>query len=456
MYKLFYSPILRTFFQKLSENKISQEILNKENSLIDINMTCIELDTEGYLSFSPADKVEKLLKDQRRRDLNDWDSLENFWYHDMINSDSTYGIWTKSRNQLKIGRFINQLFPDKYTTKEVEDFVNLVKSKQNINDEFQLISGEDIRYWYNDYKYYSNCGDLGNSCMRNEVCQPFFNIYVKNPKCQMLILKRDNLLVGRALIWHINYTGEEFSFEYMMDRVYTNKPSDILKFHEYAKEKGWARKYKNSYSDEYSFVVNEKRYDAKVGFQLEINEYETYPYVDTYKFYNPTTGIIQNYAPDERGFYKLESTHGSYTKWQLRKHSDYYQTTIAESEAIWSERLQDWLYRDETVEVTVGSLEYRGIYPDDHDDIRFDPNLSKYVHNSDCVYSDYYGEYIFKENAEKVYIINSNYQVRRIDWTCINNLKTAKFVEEITNEKFIELKPTLDSAIKLVIITRYD
>ena len=452
MYKLFYSPILRTFFQKFSENKISQKILKKEFSLIETNITCIDLDVEGYLSFIQTDKVEKILKDNRRMSLENYDSLDAFWIQDLNNSESTYGMWTKSRNQIKIGRFVNQLFPNEFSTKEVEDFVNLVKSKQNVKDEFQLVSGEDIRYWYNEAVYYTNCGDLGGSCMREDVRQPYFDIYTKNPKCKMLILKKDNLLVGRSIIWKVDYKSNEINFEYAMDRVYTNKPSDILKFHEYAKENNWARKYKNTYSDELQFVINDNKYDAKVNFQLEINEYEQYPYVDTFKYYNPLTGIIQNYTPDERGFYELKSTSGSYSKWELRKTSRYYQGQIVESQAVWSDRLQDWLYRNDSVEVTIGAEENRGLYPDNHTNIRYEPYLRCYVHINDCVYSEYYREHLLRENAERVYILNSFYQIRKLDWLSKDNLKETGLISEITNERFNAIKSELDSNIKLYMI----
>ena len=147
--------------------------------------------------------------------------------------------------------------------------------------------------------------------MRADNCQPFFDFYTKNKNCQMLILKRGNSLIGRAIIWETNYNGQECSFEYMMDRVYTNNPSDVLKFHDYAKEKGWSRKFKNTYSDELSIVLNDQKFISKIKFQLDTNIFELYPFADTFKYYNPITYEVQNFHPKVEGFSKLENTNGS-------------------------------------------------------------------------------------------------------------------------------------------------
>jgi hypothetical protein len=468
MYKIFYSPILRTFLQKLSENEIAKKLLDKENTLVDTNINCIDLDTEGFVSFIQSDKANKILIDKRCGDLNRYDDLDNYWLQDMFNSDFGYGIWNKSRNQLKIGRFVNQLFNNVFSNKEVEDFVNLFKSKQNITDEFELVKGEDIRYWYNDYKYYSTCGDLGSSCMRYNTCQEFFDIYIKNPKCQLLILKKDNYLVGRALIWEINYTHPDFSVDFMMDRVYTNKPSDILKFHEYSKEKGWARKFKNTYSDENTIIYNDQMYIADIEFQLTPTKYDTYPYVDTFKFYNPSTGVMQNFIPKKSGYIKLEQTGGGYIDFLIRKYSNYYSVHIREDQAIWSEILQDWLYANDVTEITVGSSEYHGIYPIRHNDIGYNPAIEKYIHKNDSVYSRYTGYSFLKEQACKAYLFDTKYNVIDTDWICptyinglmeiyTNGLMEINEIDKIDDEIFSAKKNelNLDPSIKYGVIIKH-
>lgn len=449
MYKIFYSPILRTFIKKLPENKISDDILSKEGLIIENNITCIDLDSEGYLTFIQADKVDKILKNRRRDELNSWGSLDNFWNYDMANLEkSEYGMWLKSRNQIKIGRFINQLFPNKYSTKEVEDFVNLVKSKQNNQDEFEIVSGDEIKYWYHENNYYSNCGELGNSCMKLDERNTFFDIYIKNPKCRMLILKRDNLLIGRSIIWKIDYKNDEFSVEYMMDRVYTNKSSDVLKFHEYAKENGWLRKYKNTYSDGTSFVLNDKKYEAKIGFILNKGKYDLYPYLDTFKYYNTETGLIQNCPPDENGFLLLENTSGGYKKYEVTRYSNYYDRQINIDDTIWSDVFNDWLIRSSCVGVNIGSR--RGIYPDNFHNITYEKYLGKYVHIDDCVYNPYIKEYIFKENAVEIYVYDT--KELSIQWVNNTQLFYTQLIDQIDFKNIKLDKLSLNPNIKYIII----
>ena len=72
-------------------------------------------------------------------------------------------FWTQSRNPIKIGRFIRQVFPGKYSDVDIEKFVNAFKSSDEKDlQKFILVEGEDIAkyYWYENYK--EMAGDLGN------------------------------------------------------------------------------------------------------------------------------------------------------------------------------------------------------------------------------------------------------------------------------------------------------
>jgi hypothetical protein len=56
-------------------------------------------------------------------------------------------------------------------------------------DRFEITNGEDIRKWYLDKNYESRyAGTLGKSCMADDMCQPYFDIYTKNPKSVSLII----------------------------------------------------------------------------------------------------------------------------------------------------------------------------------------------------------------------------------------------------------------------------
>lgn len=92
-----------------------------------------------------------------------------------------------------------------------------------------MVSGEDIRYWYNSEHYYATTNTLGNSCMSHKECSDYFDLYCEQPECQMLIALKEDKLAARALVWTI---GEKV----FMDRVYYIEDSLYNIFVNYAKE----------------------------------------------------------------------------------------------------------------------------------------------------------------------------------------------------------------------------
>lgn len=223
-------------------------------------------------------------------------------------------VWNLNSQKIRIGRGIRALLRSAnidHTDKEIEDFVNKFKSEHDkLNDafsNFELVDGEDIGYWYNSKRYYAMSGQLGNSCMAS-VSKSFFQIYMENDCCKLLILKnKDNkdLIMGRALIWTTK-VPEGITF---MDRIYCVYDSDVELFREYSRSKGWYYKRDNSNGN----------YTQMVGPNLEIIDegeitvsitkgkyYDNYPYLDTLKGFDPAKGILST----KKGAYNLESTDG--------------------------------------------------------------------------------------------------------------------------------------------------
>src|SRR5690606_31262812 len=98
-------------------------------------------------------------------------------------------VFTKSRNPLKIGKFVNKVIPGRFKDTDIEAFVNKFKANlENTEERFELVEGDDIAYWYKSENYQKIQGQLGSSCMRNKGSE-VFEIYTKNPEvCKMLIL----------------------------------------------------------------------------------------------------------------------------------------------------------------------------------------------------------------------------------------------------------------------------
>ena len=230
------------------------------------------------------------------------------------------------RSEVKLGRFVNKLidiysksdalkngansydevpFFD-FTASDIEKFVNAYSAKilfeQNALERFKVVSGEEIRKWYNEVNYSGSNGggQLNNSCMRFGRCSKYFDIYVDNPTvCQLLILmdSTGKKIDGRALLWKTE-NGENF-----MDRVYTSKDSYMKLFKQWGEQNNYQMK---SYNYKGEPVI------VKVKPKI----YSDYPYMDTLSYYAPVKGILSNIDVDYDSYpdLKVDKKFGDYIK----------------------------------------------------------------------------------------------------------------------------------------------
>lgn len=140
------------------------------------------------------------------------------------------GEWARRNRQTgKPGRIFQKLLKKEFKQVEWEVFVNRFKASMCCSTNFEIVSGEEITYWYNSEHYFACQGTLGNSCMKYDECESYFKLY--EDKAQMLISRKNGLLTGRALVWKINDKVT------ILDRIYTC--FDYLEncFRDYAKKK---------------------------------------------------------------------------------------------------------------------------------------------------------------------------------------------------------------------------
>jgi hypothetical protein len=231
--------------------------------------------------------------------------------------------------KLKIGRYVNRLldlyFKDKegkvaigdysykrykdrkdYKVSDIEKFVNAFISSaefiKNAFDYFDVVKGEEIKKWYLHIFYVNDSGELGQSCMKYDRCQEYFDIYIENPDvCSLLILKDpvDNGLSwtssihGRALLWILD-DGTKY-----MDRVYTNRNGLDGLFEKWGDENGYKSKYAND--------------STKKSVNVVVKNYDKYPYMDTFKFYYSEAGILSSTPDDsDKEVMRLVDTNGGY------------------------------------------------------------------------------------------------------------------------------------------------
>ena len=261
--------------------------------------------------------------------VDEWDGQETVLNKEALepaDGSSTYKIWSTSRNNIKIGRLVRAILTangDKFTDKDIEDFVNQYKATfdlmANALIRFDIVSGGEIAYWYNCSHYADEeAGTLGNSCMAS-VDDEYFDIYCENPEtCQLIILFDDNgevmtdgkykssKIVGRCLLW-TDSTGKK-----LMDRIYTNRDSDVELFKEYGKKNGfwWKR---NQDSDSLYTMQNgtESRDSGTVIIKLKKVDFGSYPYLDTFHYLEMSDKYLTNDG-DEPYDRSLRDTGGGY------------------------------------------------------------------------------------------------------------------------------------------------
>ncbi len=288
----------------------SGDFLNKIQSFKDKNLVAKIL----FDTFSKETYIGDDLK-QNFIDLSDKDDTISFLSDKKADniSDDSNPFSVKGRSDVKVGRFAKSLLSDKnfisYTglassvaklkDKDFEDFVNLYKAATVKEDhKFELVNGENIRkyYDYNNYAFKER-GTLGSSCMKHEECQDYFDIYVKNPKvCSLLVyLNGSGEVLGRALVWKLSKTPGS---EYFMDRIYTNNDSDVIKFTNYADEKGWMYRYRQN-CDNYDALVFKYKGQNIVGeiqVDLSKSDFDQYPFLDTLCCLNREKKYLSNRA----------------------------------------------------------------------------------------------------------------------------------------------------------------
>lgn len=332
--ELILSPKLIKILKEI-KHKIADELLKLHvEEEPKFKITFVDLGSEpDTVSFIQSNKVPELIEPEivhgeYKREFDDekkfkggyFDyvpSYTNPWispeYHlpdlyDPMFKSKDHPVWTKFRSEIKVGRFVNKIFGNKFPANkkreeiakggkpdDVESFVNMyIATVESHSKIFKLVNGDEIPYWYNYEKYQKCTGTLGGSCMRS-VYPDTFKLYSQNPdKVQMLVLHPEDIrdkIIGRAIVWKL----DDPSGRIYMDRIYTADDSDEYMFIEYAKRHNWLYKSSQSYGYDYNIIdpTTEKAEKIKMTIELK-KDIDKFPYVDTLQFYNPKTGIITN------------------------------------------------------------------------------------------------------------------------------------------------------------------
>lgn len=230
-------------------------------------------------------------------------------------------LWSTGRQEIKVGRIARALLTTAkidFIDREIELFVNDYKAAiDKFNDKFSYfdeVSGSSIIHWYDECNYYESDGTLGNSCMAG-MGSDVLGIYEDSENISMLIYKSsddETKILGRAILWKL-VSGERY-----LDRIYTINDSDVNLFREYAKENNIYTKRDNNSSNIGDAYKPDGSGTVELNLVCQIETgLDSFPYMDTLKYYCPETGLIankirfaRNGADDDSLVYECESTEG--------------------------------------------------------------------------------------------------------------------------------------------------
>ena len=354
-YDLFISDELRQVLEQIKSESVVADLLLKRRH----NKEDLVEDPVNFISISTQDATRISYLTTERIGMID---------------ESEY--WTSSRRfHMKPGGFISKIFVN-ISAKDIETFSNLYRSEtKKPKFEFRVVKGEDIRNYYHYSRHANDNGSLGVSCMRYDSCQRLFDMYTENTdKVSLLVMfNEDGNVMGRTLLWN-------FDSNKIMDRIYTiNDEQLAFFFKKWATENGY---YYKSQQNWYNSIQFERLGEGKKIFKLDIklnnSDFRHYPYMDTFKFFNPDTGTFSNYRPEGSEHYTLCSSDGSKYDWNYLEYDDF-----------------DKVYR------------HRG------ETVRLD-YLNMNAHPDRCNYSDLYDRYILSEHVEwrediRDYVFGSEY-----------------------------------------------
>ena len=214
-------------------------------------------------------------------------------------------VWNpEQRFHTSIHKVLNKLFPIEFTEREKNIFAEAYYKLVVITDKnyaFSIVKGEAIREAYLDANYLqpSNGGTLWNSCMRYNYCQDYLDIYVDNPAIvSMAVLRKNNMVVARALIWTDDNGGKH------IDRIYTYD----------AKAESLITASLDSLSYPYLRAFHgDQKYQLEISLDYtEMINYRKYPYMDSLRYYNTDNSTLQNHNIGFQDFLEFNQTDGTY------------------------------------------------------------------------------------------------------------------------------------------------
>ena len=325
---LYFLPEMGRALAKMAKggNEIADRLLLKVGVDTMKDITLVELEGDK-LSFMSKAAIDSRYPDFMKR-------LDKGYEINTTNANMVKQF--SGRNQIKIGKFVTSVLGP-LPAKELEDFVNKLKSSKDRGLEIKIVEGDEIKKYYRTEALSDNpnlsYSEIMRSCMRDkEKASPnVFDIYTKNPEsCKMVVMLDENGgLLSRAILWKVDncektptneYFGGQRTEEtrglnlpesfWFMDRVYSIESWMDKSMYDWADKKGYACK-RGNWGNR-NIVFNGVGGHCQMEVDVKKIAYKGFPYMDTFIYYDVKNGKLRNFdAPGFKGF-GLQSTAGNY------------------------------------------------------------------------------------------------------------------------------------------------
>ncbi len=283
--RLIFDHEMLNFLDRSHNIRISQILIHGMSGLIKEEGNFIKRvdGTIDTLSYLPVKKYSAIQNDQSKDPFGD-------------------GV---GRQTIKVGRFIKKFLSENafqefgIKDSDVEKFVNLYKSYFNYDPEkLKIVEGEDVKKYYLEDNYFEpsgyKYGTLWNSCMRQKERNKFMNLYVLNDVKMLVLFSDDNKVRARALLWEdVKEFDSDKTYKFM-DRIYTVYDHDVDVFKNWAKENGYLTKWEQNAKSELYIDIDGSPERKHLYVMLEKHNISWYPYLDTFKYYDPFKGRFSN------------------------------------------------------------------------------------------------------------------------------------------------------------------
>lgn len=300
----FYNFLLSNSTNKVCLILIQNQELSSPNELSLNKIDFIKSEDDAHVSFTPIENIIKA--NEKGVDYGD--------------------PFTFRRFRIKVGRIITKIFTTNtikrfnITDKDIEDFTNLHKAfYEKEKTHFIIVTGEDIKKYYDEQNYYATSafgrtGTLWNSCMRHSDRLKFLELYIVNNTKLLVLVNSEDKVKGRALLWDnvINEGTDDLGTDIkIMDRIYYTDDHIVNVFKNWAFENGYMPKMdQSSRSERYIILPNRGVAQTKLLIKLDKSDLEFYPYLDTFKFFNVSKGILRNYEKVEHDYVLVQTNGG--------------------------------------------------------------------------------------------------------------------------------------------------